>query len=146
MNQEAYNQKMELLFHETVAGIDSQLLASLDEEDKIALIAAAMTERCQPLFESDPEFTEAVVYAGLAAAINSFIEERRPQGEYWSDGVIRLGPGSCVMMPNATRDDLLAWQKLETDPANLAYIETRLALWKADYKNLAELEQGETAK
>jgi len=46
------------------------------------------------------------------------------------------------MMPDARREHLIEWRAIETDPANLAYIDTTLREWDpADrFETLGQLE------
>lgn len=70
-----------------------------------------------------------------------FDRERRPTGRYRPDAVIPLSADRRVRMEHATRQHLLEWQVLETDPGNLEYIASRLASWGPEHKTLADLER-----
>lgn len=141
MNDETYEQKLEALYLEAVRSLEPRLLTSLTEKDREQLVAAAFKERLQPVLETDPEFKEAVLYRIAQLEIEDWILNRQPHGQYRLDAIIRFSPNLWVGMPGATREHLLSWRKTETLPANLAYIESRLALWEeGNYKTLEELE------
>ncbi|PYK18080.1 MAG: hypothetical protein DME55_07625 [Verrucomicrobia bacterium] len=56
--------------------------------------------------------------------------------------MIQLNDDVCIMMPDARREHLIEWRAIETDPANLAYIDTTLREWDpADrFETLGQLE------
>jgi hypothetical protein len=106
------------------------------------IVVTSLTKRMQAEMERDPEFKRAYYHDHAADDIATYLREKRPHGLYRQDGILHLGGGQCVLMPQATREHLLAWALREDDERNLAYIKSRLNKWDShpECKTLAELE------
>jgi hypothetical protein len=108
--------------------------------DKI--VKSGLGRRMQAELERDDQFRLAYCYDQAARDFARYLEDRRPQGSYRSDGILQLALDKCVHMPRATREHLLAWALWESDERNLNYAKTRLDHWGAhpECHTLAELE------
>jgi hypothetical protein len=99
-------------------------------------------ERAKAEAERDPELREYLAQQGAQAVVDQCLEERRPTGSYWEDGLLPIGEQIWITMPKAKREHLLAWSAIEPDPVNLKYIAKRLADWDVTkHATLADLER-----
>jgi len=115
---------------------------SLDPAVKARLKAKQLTaediKQMLPIVFASSDDIEAVV----AYEVSLHDARRRPKGSYNPECVIPLDRDLRKHMQDATREDLLAWRKMERSPANLEYIRSRLDLWEAhpECRTLGELE------
>jgi hypothetical protein len=123
-----------------LAKLSPELLAQFDPETRIHIVAQTVDELLKAELERDPEFRETFVRMIVRQEVEKTAKSLLPIGSYRSDGFIPLDEETFKMMPLATHADLLTWRSLETDPANLAYIDERLSAWPPNCSTLAEVE------
>jgi hypothetical protein len=148
MTEEQFEARKEEIMDEAFDKLSEELLNEFDDETRSAIVMQVIVEGCNREAAKDPEFKEVYIRRVASSHIRCFFEDRLPTGAYREDAWIPLDgdgpngtPNRVKQMPRATSKDLLAWQALETDPANLAYIESRLNAWKPEHQTLADLEK-----
>jgi hypothetical protein len=120
--------------------------AEFDESTIHKLAQAEATERVRAEMERNPAFKEALLFRCAEQwseeCSNEYLQAHRPNGSYRADGILALDNQNLVKMCDATRSSVVQWARHETDPVNLRYIVSRLAVWDhAKDKSLADLEK-----
>jgi hypothetical protein len=120
--------------------------AEFDESTIHQVAQAEATERVRAEMERNPAFKEALLFRCAEQwseeRSNEYLQEHRPNGSYRADGILTLDNQNLVKMCDATRSYVVQWARHETDPVNLRYIVSRLAVWDhVKYKSLADLEK-----
>jgi hypothetical protein len=120
--------------------------AEFDESTIHKIAQAEATERVRAEMERNPAFKEALLFRCAEQwseeRSNEYLQEHRPNGSYRADGILALDNRSLIKMCDATRSYVVQWARHETDPVNLRYIVSRLAVWDdVKYKSLADLEK-----
>ena len=118
--------------------------AQFGDELTDKLVKAALVRQMQAEMERDTLFKRVYYHDQASHVVAAYLEDKRPQGVYRQDGILKLAGGKFVEMPIANREHLLAWALQENDERNLAYVKSRLDYWDAhpQCNTLAELEGG----
>jgi hypothetical protein len=122
------------------ANLTPETLAQFDSERIDEIVQTNVIERTQERSRIDEDFKRILAHAGAQKLIEEYLEERRPQGAYCVDALIPISADTWKEMPKATREDLLNWYELESNPDNLDYIVDRVNAWGLKHATLAELE------
>jgi hypothetical protein len=141
MTAEQYQQRKEQLLEQTFGKLSEELLEQWEPETRNAVLVRSYMEALKAEAERDPDFKALYFREVAQEQIEGYLQEHRPKGCYRADGLIPLSSERYKQMPCVTRADLLAWRELETDPANLAYIDSRFEVWPAGIESLGDLER-----
>jgi len=142
MTDQEFEARRTDIFDKTYLRLSFELQGpEFDDETRNAILKREAAAEYIREIENNPEFKEAAIRCWAKETVEVWREDKSPKGEYDPEAHIRLSDGDTLVRMNyLTRAHMLDWQKRETDPANLAYIESRLNLWKPEYATLAELE------
>jgi hypothetical protein len=124
----------------------AESLAQFDEATIHQIAQVGATKRVRAEMERNPAFREALLdrcaKQWTEERSNEYLQAHRPNGRYQADGLLTLDNKNLVKKCDATRDYVVQWARHETDPSNLQYIVSRLAVWDdAKHKKLANLEK-----
>ena len=124
----------------------AESLAQIDEATIHQIAQVEATKRVRAEMERNPAFREALLNRcakqWTEEHSNEYLQAHRPNGRYRDDVILTLNHKNLVKMWDATRDYVMQWAQHETDPRNLQYIVSRLAVWDdAKHKTLADLER-----
>jgi hypothetical protein len=113
-----------------------------EEELSWGLAIEDSEERAQHQYiKAKVQAGERLMHAIVSWHLERNDKEKRPTGTFRSDSHIPLSEHRRIPMPAATRDHVLQWQAIETDPRNQAYIASRLGAWEPQHKTLGDLER-----
>jgi hypothetical protein len=142
MDKLYYNAKIDQLIRQAYSALSPDTPSKYGEETADELAKAEFIALMRAEGKRDPSFQEQVVREAVHAEVLRYLEEHRPTGSYNVDKMFPISETNWVKMPAATKEHLLAWASLESDPDNREYIESRLIHWNdTKHSTLADVEQ-----
>jgi hypothetical protein len=146
MSQGDFDAQVQEWIGEEYEKLWAEPMTPLDEATIHRIAQAGVTERVRAEMERNPAFKEALLnrcaQQWAQERSNAYVEEHRPNGNYGADRILTLDHKNLVKMCDATRAYVVQWARHETEPRNLQYIVSRLAVWDGTkHRTLADLEK-----
>jgi hypothetical protein len=146
MSQSDFDAQVQEWIGEEYEKLWAEPMTPLDEATIHKIAQAGVTERVRAEMERSPAFKEALLnrcaQQRAQERSNAYVEAHRPNGTYGADRILTLDHKNLVKMCDATRAYVVQWARHETEPRNLQYVVSRLAVWDGTkHRTLADLEK-----